>query len=138
MAADRPAAATRTTYDVRSVQTGAAVIVDVPQAIAEREAGRLNDEARGIVGHVDGRPTFAGAQRGEPTEYAVVSYQRPDEQRQAEQLERDVEQLRADAGDADDSDRVLEGADHLAEQAQQLRAAAAERDEAIADAEGDS
>lgn len=56
-------------YDVRSRQTGAGVILSVPLEVAQSEARRLNVEARrpGPFG------AYAGMQAGEVTVYEVVA-----------------------------------------------------------------
>lgn len=134
----------RATYDVRSAQTGAVVIVDVPREVAEREAQRLNGAARQVIGTVPeyveqngvavrqadaGRPVYAGGQRGQATEYVVTPREALDELAAAEQLR---EQAALQAGPTDDAQ--AEQLDELERQADELerrgREAAAAREAA--------
>lgn len=61
------------TYDVRSAQTGAQVVVGVDLSLARSECARLCAEARMVVGQdAKGRTKYHGMQRGEVTTYDVV------------------------------------------------------------------
>lgn len=121
----------RTTYDVRSEQTGAAVIIDVPEPVAQAEAERLNAEARRPIGEVlvdRRRLLHAGEQGGSgPTTYVVVEREALDERARAGQLEQLADETRSQVASAEDDaqrEALARTVEQLDEQAAELTAEA--------------
>lgn len=140
--ADRAQAqALRTTYDVRSEQTGRGVVLDVPEQVAQAEAARLNAEAARITGEVPidhGRPLHAGEQAGQgPTRYVVVERETIDERAHAALLEAEAGRAEAERAATDEPEvreRIGRAIEQLEEQVAELVAAGDEREQANRDA----